>query len=105
LNSRNAKTQSVTGKHLTANRQLGDDRALRTSLLRRLANATTQTEIDSLKAQIHDAEDAIARDEAALRSLNNRINYSRVEVSINGVVIPAAHHHSSSGFTLGKAAH
>jgi hypothetical protein len=74
-------------------------------LLKRLAAATTQPQIDSLKAQIHDAENAIGRDEAAVRSLNNRINYSRVEVTVNSAAVPLAQHHSSGSFTLGKAAH
>src|SRR5207302_5035521 len=103
--SRTDTTQDVNGQYVSAGRRLADDRALRTSLLRRLAHAITQTEIDSLKAQIHDAENAIARDEAALRSLSNRINYSQVEVTIDGHVVPVAHGRSSGSFTLGKAAH
>ncbi len=103
--SRTDTTQDVNGQYVSAGRQLADDRALRTSLLKQLAGATTQTQIDSLKAQIRDAENAIARDEAALRSLGNRISYSRVEVTINSSVLPVVHGHSSGGFTLGKAAH
>lgn len=105
VDSRTDTTQDVNGQYVSANRRLADDRALRTSLLKRLANATTQTEIDSLKAQIHDAENAIARDEAAIRSLNRRINYSRIEVTVNSAAMLAPQHHSGGGFTLGKAAH
>jgi predicted phage tail protein len=74
-------------------------------LLKQLAAATTQTAIDSLKAQIRDVENAIAGDEAALRSLNNQINYSQVDVLVGTSQSPIVRHHHSSGFTLGKAAH
>jgi hypothetical protein len=102
--SRTDTTQDVNNAYVSATRQLADDRALRTSLLRQLGKAVTQAQIDSLNARIHDAEHAIARDEAAIRSLNNKISYSQVSVDVNGYVGPVAHSHSS-GFTIGKAAH
>jgi hypothetical protein len=106
VSSRTDNSEDVNGQFVSANRQLADDRALRTSLLKQLGRATTQTQIESLKAQIHDAEQAIARDQAALRSLDSRINYSRVEVTVNSAITPVAvRHHASGGFTLGKAAH
>jgi hypothetical protein len=102
--SRTDTTQDVNNAYVSANRQLADDRALRTSLLRQLGRAVTQAQIDSINGRIHDAEHAIARDEAAIRSLNNKINYSQVSVDVNGYVGPVAHS-SSKGFTIGKAAH
>jgi Domain of unknown function (DUF4349) len=102
--SRTDTTQDVNKAYVSANRQLADDRALRTSLLRQLGKAVTQAQIDSINGRIHDAEHAIARDEAAIRSLNNKINYSQVSVDVNGHVGPVAHS-SSKGFTIGKAAH
>jgi hypothetical protein len=105
--SRTDATQDVNGQYNGLVRKLGDDRALRTSLLKQLANATTQAQIISLQAQIKDAEAAIARDEAALAALNHRINYSAVDVQINAAPIvpltPAGG--SSHGFTLGTAWH
>ncbi len=103
--SRTDTTQDVNGQYITAGRRLADDQALRTSLLKQLAGAVTQIQIDSLKTQIHDVENAIARDQAAARALNNRINYSRVQVTINASALPIVRAHSSSGFTLAKAAH
>jgi hypothetical protein len=44
--------------------------ALRTALLRELANASTAAEIESLKAQVHDADASIASDQAAVNRLN-----------------------------------
>jgi hypothetical protein len=47
-------------------------------LLKQLANATTAAQIQSLTAQIHDAEASISSDEATLRALNNQIDFSKV---------------------------
>ncbi len=102
--SRTDVTQDVNNTYVSATRRLADDRALRTSLLKQLAGATTQQQIDSLNGRIHDAEAAIARDESALRSLNNKIDYSQIEVTVDSYVAPVAAHHSNT-FTLGRAAH
>jgi hypothetical protein len=102
--SRTDSTQDVNNAYVSATRQLADDRALRTSLLKQLSRAVTQQQIDSINGRLHDAEHAIARDEAAIRSLNNKVNYSQVSVEVNGYVGPVAHT-SSKGFTIGKAAH
>ena len=102
-------TQDVNGQYLSDVRSLQDARALRTSLLRQLAAATTQTEIDSLTAQIHDAEASISSDEATLRGLQHQINFSSLSVTINaGPVIGPVFTPSSgsgSGFTLSRAVH
>lgn len=105
VSSRTDSTQDVNSRYISAGRQLGDDRALRTALLKQLSGATTQTQIDSVKAQLHDAELAIARDLAALRSLNYRIAYSQVQVTISAGRPAVPGHHSGGGFTLGKALH
>jgi hypothetical protein len=106
--SRTDGTQDVNGQYLSDQRRLADARALRTSLLKQLAAATTQTQIDSLKAQIHDAEASIASDEATLRNLQGQISFSQLTVSINSspVIMPLGQpSKSSGGFTLGRAAH
>ena len=105
--SRTDTTQDVNDQYQADVRRLADARALRTSLLRQLAGATTQAQIDSLTAQIHDAEASISSDEAALRSLNRQINYSQVTVTINGgaVPVPLPSTGSGGGFSLGQAAH
>jgi hypothetical protein len=102
--SRTDATQDVNGQYLSDQRKLADARALRTSLLKQLANASTDQEIASLKAQIRDAEASIRSDEATLRGLNHKIDYSQISVTINGVAATPVHHHSS-GFTLGRATH
>src|SRR5207302_1530426 len=81
-------TQDVNGQYLYDVRKLGDDRALRSSLLKQLAKATTTQQIDSLTAQIHDAEASIRSDESTLRNLNHQIGFSQIDVSINAVQLP-----------------
>ena len=102
--SRTDSTTDVNDHYVSLNRQLADARALRTGLLRQLANATTQTEIDSLHARIHDAEASIASLEARLRSVNRAVSMSLITLTINAAATPVGHS-SGSSFTLGKAAH
>jgi hypothetical protein len=102
--SRTDTTQDVNNQYQADVRALADARALRTSLLKQLAAATTQTQIGSLTTQIHDAEASISSDEATLRSLGNQVDYSQVDLTINApAAIPASS--GSSGFTIGRAAH
>lgn len=103
--SRTDTTQDVNDEYQGDVRRLADARALRTSLLQQLANASTQQEIDSLKAQLHDAEASISSDEATLRALNRQIGYSQIMLSINAGVVPVPVASSSGGFTIAKAAH
>jgi hypothetical protein len=106
--SRTDATQDVNNEYLNDTRALADARALRTALLKQLAKAYTQTEIDSLNAQIHDAEASIKSDEATLNGLNGRISYSALSVQINAgpIITPVPHHATpTKGFTIGRAAH
>ncbi len=103
--SRTDNTQDITDQYGAATRALGDARALRTSLLKQLADAVTTEQIDSLKAQINDAEASISSDQATLNRLNRQVNYSQLTVMINAQSPPPVAHHSSGGFTLRKAAH
>ena len=103
--SRTDATQDVNGQFNAASRRLADARALRTSLLKQLAAAVTQTQIDSLTAQIHDAEASISSDQAALGRLNHQINYSQITLTINAVSPAPAPVAGGSSFTIGRAAH
>ena len=82
--SRTDSSQDITDQYGAATRALADARALRTSLLKQLANAVTTEQIDSITAQIHDAEASISSDQATLNGLNHRVNYSQVYVSAAG---------------------
>lgn len=103
--SRTDTSQDVTNQFRVDQRRLADDRALRTALLKQLASAVTQAEIDSLNARIHDAAAAITSDENALHAINRSVGYSQIYVTINAGAIPVRAHHGGGGFTVSKAAH
>ena len=103
--SRTDSSQDITDQYGAATRALADARALRTSLLKQLAAATTTEEIDSLKAQINDAEASISSDQATVNRLNHRVNYSEVYVTVQARTAPAPVSQGGGGFTVGKAAH
>jgi hypothetical protein len=105
VSSRTDGTQDITGQFDAATRALGDARALRTSLLKQLADATTTEQVNSLTAQIHDADASISSDEATLARLNNQVNFSQVNVQINAGTPPVPVAHRSGGFGIGRAAH
>jgi len=105
--SRTDATQDVNGQYLNDVRRLADARALRTALLKQLAAATTQAQIDSLTAQIDGAEASISSDQATLANLNHQVDFSNLQVQINAGAVPPVVPvgNSASGFTLGKAWH
>jgi hypothetical protein len=104
--SRTDASQDITDQYGAAKRALADARALRTSLLKQLANATTTEQIDSLKAQIRDAEASISSDQATVNRLNHQVGFSQLAVQISARSTPAPpRHHSGGGFGLGRAAH
>jgi hypothetical protein len=103
--SRTDTSQDVTNQFRVDQRRLADDRALRTALLKQLASAVTQAEIDSLDARIHDAAAAITSDENALHAINRSVGYSQIYVDIHAGAVPVPRHRSGGGFTIGKAAH
>ena len=103
--SRTDSSQDITDQYGAATRALADARALRTSLLKQLASAATTEQVDSLNAQIHDAEASISSDQATLNRLNHQVNYSEVYVNVQAKSTPAPVSHGGGGFTLGRAAH
>jgi hypothetical protein len=102
--SRQQSTQDVTDQYNADKRALADAQALRTSLLKQLQNAYTTSAIDSLKAQIKDAETQISSGQNRLNQLDHATSYTTVSVQINADNAPIAHH-KSSGFTIGRGAH
>jgi Domain of unknown function (DUF4349) len=103
--SRTDNTQDITNQYNATASALADARALRTSLLKQLANAATTEQVQSLTAQIHDAEASISSDEATLGRLNNQVNFSQINVQINAGTPPPPVAHKSGGFGIGRAAH
>jgi Domain of unknown function (DUF4349) len=103
--SRSDASQDITGQVGGAGRRLAEDRALRTSLLRQLAAATTSTAVNSLKAQIRDVDASINRDVSALRSLQRKVAFSQISVTINSVALPVHPVTHGGGFTLSRGLH
>ena len=101
--SRTDGSQDVTGRLDALRRQLGDARALRTSLLRQLASATTAAQLAGLRGQLHDASGLIDRLSAQLGRLQRSVAYSAVTLTVQaGAPVPVAHHARS---TLQRALH
>jgi uncharacterized protein DUF4349 len=103
--SRTDATQDITQQVGGVGMRLADARALHTALVRKLAAATTTTEIDGLNAQIGAVEARIARLQGSLRSLHRKVNFSDISLTINAASVPGHPVSSGGGFTLGKAAH
>jgi Domain of unknown function (DUF4349) len=103
--SRTDASQDITDQYGAAQRALADARALRTSLLKQLAGATTTAQVDSLKARIHDAEASISSDQATLGRLNHQVSFSQLSLQITARSTPAPVSHGGGGFGIGRAAH
>lgn len=102
--SRTDATTDITGETGGAGMKLAQARALRQSLLKQLAAATTTAQVDSLKLQLDSADASVASDLATLRKLQHQVADSQVQVSIQaGALVPTPA--SSGGFTLRTAAH
>jgi hypothetical protein len=103
--SRTDTTQDVNDQYQADVAKVADDRAVRASLLKQLAAATTQGEIDSLTIRLHDIDATIASDQSTVANLQNQVNYSQVTVTVNGGVPPVPVRTSSGGFGLHQATH
>jgi hypothetical protein len=103
--SRNDDTNDVTGQVGGAGRRLAEARALRRSLLRQLAAATTTEAVASLRAQLRDADAAIGRDTASLNGLHRSVANSSLTVTIQAASVPVPVVTHDSGFTLHRAVH
>ena len=104
--SRTDSSQDVTDQYGAAQRALADARALRTSLLKHLADATTTEQVNSLKAQIRDAEASISSDQATLNRLNHAVGFSRLALEVSARSVPApVSPGGGGGFGIGRAAH
>jgi Domain of unknown function (DUF4349) len=92
--------QDITGEYGAARTRLSDAVAARQALLRALAKATTQGEIESLHARLSLASAAITRARTAFAAVARRGNNSTVEVSVLGDARAG-----SDRTTLSKALH
>jgi uncharacterized protein DUF4349 len=100
----NQESQDITGSYDSARRQLSDAEAVRRALLKALAAATTQGQIDSLREQLNGNRATISRDRAALQAVSRRAANSQLEVTITGSGSAAAQR-STLGQGLDDAGH
>jgi hypothetical protein len=92
--------QDITDEYDAARTKLSDAVAARQALLRALARATTQGEIESLHARLSLASAAITRTRTAFAAVARRGGNSTVEVSVLG-----DEHAGGDRSTLSKALH
>jgi hypothetical protein len=100
----NQESQDITSSYDSARRQLSDAEAVRRALLKALASASTQGQIDSLREQLNGNRATISRDRAALHAVSRRAANSQLEVTITGSGSAAAHR-STLGQGLDDAGH
>jgi Domain of unknown function (DUF4349) len=105
--SRTDQTNDITAQVGGAGQKLAEARALRRSLLKQLANATTTAQVNSIEARLHDANASIASDLSTLRGLQRQVAYSKISLNIEptNAPPPVTTTHHSGGFGIGQAAH
>ena len=106
VRSRSQQSIDVTGVYDSARARLRDAQAERSALLRALAGATTQPQIDSLQARLRIVRGRIAAAARALDSARRASAQARVGVTVLGVPrAGAAAAHPSHLWTPGQALH
>jgi hypothetical protein len=105
--SRIDSTQDVNNSYLSTQRGLAAARRTLASLRRQLRAATTYDEIATLDAEIASTKATIAADVSSIASLNRRIDYSRVYVSLQATAGSGngSGGGDNGGFGIGKAGH
>ncbi len=84
VTERSQSLDDITSSFASAQERLTDARAERRGLLRALARATTQAQIDSLKAQLRSAGSRIAGLKGQLASLRRRADLATVSLTVRG---------------------
>jgi hypothetical protein len=100
VRAENQSLQDITGAYNAAHRQLSDAEAEQRALLRALAAASTEAQIDSLHVRLAASRAAIARAQSSVNSISARASTSEVEVSILGDTRAG-----NEGLTLHKGLH
>jgi hypothetical protein len=95
VRSESQSLQDITNTYNAAQRRLGDAIAARRALLHALAAATTEDQIDSLRARLPQARRAISEAQSALQTVSQRASTSEVQVEVLG-----DRHATSEGLTL-----
>jgi hypothetical protein len=103
VSSESQSLQDITSTYDAARQRLDDANAERRALLRALAAATTQGQIDSLRERLSQARSAIAQDQSALQAVSQRASSAEVEVTV--LADGAAAASASEGLTLHRGLH
>ena len=98
--SQSQSLQDITSGYDAASRRLDDARAERGALLRALARAQTQGEIESLHVRLAQARAAIARGAAEVKAVSRRAASAQVEVTVLG-----SQSSQGGGLTLHRGLH
>jgi hypothetical protein len=92
--------QDITNSYDAARQRLADVTAERQALLRALAKATTEGEIDSLHERLAQSRGALASAHSALEAVSRRASTAEVEVTVLGDA-----HAAGEGLTLHRGLH
>ena len=92
--------QDITNSYDAARQRLGDATAERQALLRALARATSEGQIDSLRERLSQNRGAIAQAQSAFQAVSRQASTAEVEVSVLGDA-----HAGSEGLTLHRGLH
>jgi hypothetical protein len=103
VSSESQSLQDITNTYDAARQRLDDANAERRALLRALAAATTQGQIDSLRERLSQARSAITQDQSALQAVSQRASSAEVEVTVLADGGAAAS--ASEGLTLHRGLH
>ena len=100
VRSESQSLQDITNSYDAARQRLADATAERQALLRALAGASTEGQIDSLRERLAQARRAITEAQAAFHAVSQRASASEVEVTVLGEA-----HAASEGLTLHRGLH
>jgi hypothetical protein len=100
VRAENQSLEDITDSYNAAKSGLSDAVAARRALLRALAAATTEGQIDSLRERLAEARAAIVRAQSAFNAVSQRAATTEVEVSIVGDA-----HATSEGLTVHRGLH
>jgi Domain of unknown function (DUF4349) len=100
VRSESQSLQDITNTYNEAQQRLNDANAERRALLRALAGANTEAEIDSLHARLAQNGGMIARARAALGTVSRQASNAEVEVTVVG-----DKHASGEGLSLHRGLH
>lgn len=103
VSSESQSLQDITNAYEAARRRLADARAERQALLRALAAARTEGQIDSLRERLSQARSAVTQDQSALQAVSQRASTAEVEVTV--LANAAGKSSTSEGLTLHRGLH